>query len=176
MGGSGVGGFDDVSRGYHLHNRFHTVQFSNTLVEGQTINETRFQFLRWERQTDPDQTGPTIQVFGAFTSGGATVGRSADTQNQFEWQNYTTMPRGKHIWRFGVRLRDAHDDSTSRTNFNGTFTFTSIDTYRNTLARVAGFGPSQFSQPSEPGVIIKPQVEQRREGAFPRAAGSPIGS
>ena len=143
--GAGVGGFDEVSRGYHLHNRFNTVQFSNTLVEGRTINETRFQYFRWERQTDPDQSGPAIQVFGAFTAGGATVGKSADSQNQFEWQNYTTMPRGMHIWRFGVRVRDAHDDNTSRTNFNGTYTFTSIDTYRNTLLGVAGFGPSQFS-------------------------------
>ena len=143
--GAGVGGFDDVSRGYHLHNRFHTVQFSNTLVLGRAINETRFQYFHRERQTEPDQSGPAIQVFGALTSGGASVGASADMQNDFEWQNYTTMPRGAHTWRFGLRLRNGHDDSISRSNFNGTYTFTSIDTYRATLLGLGGYGPSQFS-------------------------------
>jgi hypothetical protein len=35
----------------------------------------------------------------------------------------TSIARGTHAWRFGVRLREALDANTSPQNFAGTFTF-----------------------------------------------------
>src|ERR1700740_1899187 len=66
---------------------------------------------------------PEILVLGAFNDGGSQVGRSRDTQNSFELQNYTSMLRGKHTVKFGVRIRGQVDDSLSPQNFNGPFTF-----------------------------------------------------
>jgi len=145
VNGAGIGGFDVPSRGYLLNNGFQTVQVSNTLASKLWINETRFQYFRWSMTTDPTSAAPMVQVLGAFNSGGASVGQGADTQNDYELQNYVSWIRGAHAWRFGARLREAHENSVARNNFNGTFTFTSIDTYRQTLLGTSGYGPSQFS-------------------------------
>jgi hypothetical protein len=71
----------------------------------------------------PNGFSPEIQVLGSFRGGGSQIGQSADTQNNFELQNYTSMIRSAHTWRFGLRLRAQAEDSVARQNFNGTFTF-----------------------------------------------------
>src|SRR5439155_1268013 len=38
-------------------------------------------------------------------------------------QDYMTLIRAAHTWRFGVRLRGQIDDNVSPQNFGGTFTF-----------------------------------------------------
>jgi len=145
VSGAGIGAFDEASRGYTLSNHFQTAQIINTFARTYWINEARFQYFRWVKTTDPLSTAPAIQVQGAFTSGGATVGQSSDTQNNFEFQDYTSIVRGKHSFRFGARLREELEDSIARTNFNGTFTFSSIDTFQQTQLGTPGYGPSQFS-------------------------------
>jgi outer membrane receptor protein involved in Fe transport len=129
-----------------------------------TINETRFQYYRSAGQTIANNSGFALQVLGSFNGGGAPAGRSFDTQNTFELQNYTSMLRGQHSWKFGVRLRAQMEDSIAPQNFNGTFTFagggpdpiTSIERYRRTLLfqqlgdspqviRSLGGGATQFS-------------------------------
>lgn len=142
---AGVGAFDEAMRGYTLSNHFQTAQLINTFAHPQWMNEARFQYFRWIKTTIPLNNSAAIQVLGAFTSGGATIGEGADTQNDFEFQDYTSVIRGSHSWRFGTRLREALEDSIARSNFNGTFTFASIETYRQTLLATQGYGPSQFS-------------------------------
>jgi len=152
INGAGIGSFDLKSRGYDFNYLNQTGQVTETAVLGSTINETRFQYFRSALQRLPYSTAPEIQVLGAFNEGGAQVGQSFDTQNNFELQNYTTVPRGAHVWKFGVRLREQLDDNVSRLNFNGTFTFgggpgglTSIDLYRQTLLSAPGSGATQFT-------------------------------
>jgi|SRR5579871_613613 len=120
---AGIGGFDLISRGYHNQFTNQTVQAAETAVIGATVNETRFQYYRSASQMIADTTSPEVQVLGAFSGGGSLLGRSFDTQNNFELQNYTSMVRGKHIVKFGARLRGQTDDNTSPLNFNGTFIF-----------------------------------------------------
>jgi Carboxypeptidase regulatory-like domain len=160
----GVGSFDLASRGYHNQFTNQTVQVAETAVFGTTINETRFQYYRSAGQTIANNFSPALQVLGSFNGGGALAGRSFDTQNTFELQNYTSMLRGRHSWKFGVRLRAQTEDSIAPVNFNGTFTFgggglepfTSIERYRRTLLfqqlgdspaviRSLGGGATQFS-------------------------------
>ncbi len=152
----GIGGFDLVSRGYHVQNRYNTVQAVETLVAGTVVNEVRFQYFRWANNHTPNNTDPELQVLGAFNGGGAQIGNSSDLQNSYEFQNYTSILHGAHSWRFGVRLRGLADDNVSEQNFGGTFTFTSIDAYRITLlglqqqlspaqVHAMGGGASQFS-------------------------------
>jgi Carboxypeptidase regulatory-like domain len=120
---AGIGGFDLSSRGYHTQYTDQTVQATETAVLGTSVNETRFQYYRSANQVMATSFSPEIHVSGSFNSGGSQFGRSTDTQNNFELQNYTSMSRGTHAWRFGMRLRGQRDDSASRLNFNGTFTF-----------------------------------------------------
>jgi hypothetical protein len=122
--GSGVGSFNLVSQGYHAHNQEQHVQVTETAVLGTgAVNETRFQFFRAAGFMTPDNGSPAIQVIGAFTGGGSPVGHASDAQNNYEFQNYSSIARALHAWRFGVRLRRQTDTNVSPQNFNGTFTF-----------------------------------------------------
>ena len=121
--GAGIGNLDLSTRGYDYRYLNQTVQLTETAVLGAAINETRFQYFRSAAQRIADESGPEIQVLGAFDDGGASVGRGFDTQNSYEFQNYTTIVRGAHVIKFGARLRGQTDDNISPQNFNGTFTF-----------------------------------------------------
>jgi hypothetical protein len=121
--GAGIGNLDLASRGYDYRYLNQTVQLSETAVLGSTIHEIRFQFFRSGAQRIADTSGPEIQVLGAFNDGGSSVGRSFDTQNSYELQDYWTVAHGAHVWKFGARFREQTDDNISPANFNGTFTF-----------------------------------------------------
>jgi hypothetical protein len=168
----GIGGFNLISQGYHVAYTDQTVQMTETAVLGRNINETRFQYFRTANQMMPNSFSPEIQVLGSFIGGGSQNGQSFDTQNYFELQNYTSMVRNRHTFRFGVRLRGQMDNSITRQNFNGRFTFggglapeldsnnqpvldtsghpvltsiNSIERYRRTLLSLLGGGATQFS-------------------------------
>lgn len=123
INGAGIGGFDLVSRGYHTNFTTQTVQLTETAILGTSVNETRFQFYRNALQQSAKDASPSLQVLGAFNGGGSPLGLSSDTQNFFEFQNYTSIVHGTHSWKFGIRARGQLDDSFSPQNFNGSFTF-----------------------------------------------------
>ena len=143
---AGIGAFNLISRGYDTQSLHHSVQVTETAVIGaNVINETRFQYFRNGSENVASNLTPAIQVLGAFNGGGAQVGRSLDSQNSYEFQNYTSVNHGKHAWRFGIRARGDTDDNISPQNFGGTFTFSSIEQYRDALLNVAGALPTQFT-------------------------------
>jgi hypothetical protein len=120
---NGVGGFELTSRGYHSQFTNQTVQAADTALIGSVVNETRFQYYRSATQALANSLSPATLVLQSFNGGGSALGRTFDTQNSYELQNYSSMLKGRHSWRFGVRLRGQTDDSVSPQNFNGTFTF-----------------------------------------------------
>jgi len=121
--GAGIGGFDLVSRGYVGNYTNQTAELAETSVVGAGINETRFRFYRASGRRIAESLSPEIQVLGAFNGGGSQLGRSLDTQNTYELQNFTSTVRGAHSFRFGLRLYQQTDDSVSPQGFNGVFTF-----------------------------------------------------
>ncbi|HZF41086.1 MAG TPA: carboxypeptidase regulatory-like domain-containing protein [Blastocatellia bacterium] len=172
---AGLGGFNLTSRGYHVLGDNQTVQLTETAVlSASVINETRFQFIHASGETIANTLAPAIQVLGSFNGGGAQVGHSFNGQNNYEFQNYTSVARKSHYWKFGVRLRGETVDNTSPQNFGGTFTFgggdapvldsnsqpvldssgkvvsapiTSIERYRRTLLfQKLGFTPSRIRE------------------------------
>ena len=121
---AGIGGFNLVSRGFHNDGRNETLQATETAaIGGNVVNETRFQYFRPNTTTTANTPGAAINVLSAFFGGGAQVGRTIDRQSNYEFQNYTSMLKGRHAWRFGLRLRGASESSDSPQNFGGTFTF-----------------------------------------------------
>ena len=83
-------------------------------------------------------------MLGAFISGGNPQGLLKDVQNRYELQNYTSIVHGKHFIKFGARLRVITDSNQSTGNFNGTFTFPSIQAYQVTeIGLQAGLTPAQ---------------------------------
>src|SRR5262249_30486633 len=59
----------------------------------------------------------------AFSYGGDQVGRGYDLSQRYEFQNNTSLGRGRHTYRFGMRVRHTSDSAYSPSNFGGTFTF-----------------------------------------------------
>lgn len=121
---SGVGSLNLVSLSNHVHSLSHTFQASETATVGShTVNEARFQFFRVGSSTLPNTPGSEVQVLGAFNDGGSQLGPVYDTQNNYEFQNYTTIIHNKHTLHFGVRVRQGGDTNISQADFAGTFTF-----------------------------------------------------
>jgi hypothetical protein len=120
---AGIGAFNLISQGYHVQYTDETVQLTETVVLGRNINETRFQYYRTAMQMMSNDLSPEIRVLGSFVGGGSQNGQAFDTQNSFELQNYTSMVRSRHTWRFGIRLRGTLEDSIAPQNFSGTFAF-----------------------------------------------------
>jgi Carboxypeptidase regulatory-like domain len=146
---NGVGQFSLPITGYNVEDTEQTLQLSDSQIFGaKIVNETRFQYIR-DRDNQNAQNGlPTIGVPGAFTTGGNSQGTIIDNQDHYELQNYTSMALGVHFLKFGARARDIRDSSNSTSNFNGTYTFTSLDgpeltSYRSTVMGLAGSGPYQ---------------------------------
>ena len=90
-------------------------------------------------------TDATINVQGACVGGGNSSGYNIDKQDHYELQNYTSVLAGKHMFKFGGRLRAERDSSDANPNFNGTFTFNSLNAYQITEQGIAnGLTPVQI--------------------------------
>jgi hypothetical protein len=126
----GIGVFSLPTQAYDTTSTEHTVQISDTqVVNTNIVNETRFQYLRDHNDQTVSSLQPTISVLGAFTGGGNQIGNGSDVQNHYELQNYTSIVHGNHLIKFGGRLRAMTDSNLSKANFNGAFTFSSLQEY-----------------------------------------------
>ncbi len=142
----GLGGFDLLSRAYDSVDTEHTVRLTESSVLSPTIvNEARFQYIRRRSSQESEGNSPTIRVLDAFTSGGANVGAAFSNEDRYELQNFTSFLRGNHSLKIGGRLRHIRLDNSSPNNFAGTFTFTSLEQYRNTILNLPGAYPTQFT-------------------------------
>ncbi|HEU0119998.1 MAG TPA: carboxypeptidase regulatory-like domain-containing protein [Bryobacteraceae bacterium] len=120
----GIGQFSLASRAYNMQDQDHTIQATETaILSPNTINETRFQFMRSNTSQLGDITIPTITVLDAFTGGGAQIGDARTLRNSTEWTNITSMNKGKHMWKFGGRVRASWLDDRNPNGFGGSFTF-----------------------------------------------------
>jgi hypothetical protein len=142
----GLGGFDLLSRGYNTRDNEQSFRLTETaVISGSIINEARFQYIRRRSEQGNEDDSPTIRVLDEFTSGGANIGLAFSNQDRYELQNYTSVLRGKHTVKFGARLRHFRLADSSPNNFAGTFTFTSLQQYINTIRNSPDAFPTQFT-------------------------------
>jgi hypothetical protein len=154
---NGVGQFTLPSRGTVFDVTAHNVQFIETQVIGtQWINESRLSFNHNYNSQQGDASTPGIVVLSSFNGGGAPLSLNYNRNQNYEYQNNSSYKRGAHFVKFGVRVRGNLQDSYSTSNYNGTYTFTSIQSYQITQQGVAlglpidqiialGGGASQYS-------------------------------
>ena len=142
----GIGQSSLPSQAYNSLDTEHTVQISDTQTLGEhVINETRFQYVRSNSSQIVLDTTPSINVSGAFTGGGNSLGNLLETTGGYEIQNYTSIAKGKHFIKFGVRARIDRDSTDKTLGFNGSFTFDSLTAYQITEQDLAlGFTPDQI--------------------------------
>jgi hypothetical protein len=120
----GASDFSLPERAFNRSNTFQTYQATETaIISPVLMNETRFQYQRNRSQQDGNNSIATISVQEAFISGGSQVGLAHNDEDRWELQNYSTWTKGRHILRFGARLRGVHISDFSPQNFGGTFTF-----------------------------------------------------
>ncbi len=140
----------------------HTFQLEDSqVINDRMVNETRIQYLRDLSTVTPLSAAPNVSVPGLFVMGGSTSQTENDHTDHYELQNLTTMTAGAHAIKFGTRVRDNRDANTTNTYFNGSFNFSSVDAFIDTLngmqagetvAQVAAACPAQASgQPASPG-------------------------
>lgn len=158
--GNGVGGLSLAQQASNGSNYENALQLSDTVVvNSHLINETHFQWRRVRNDQVASFFTPTINVQGAFITGGSNSGVAKDHQDIFELQNYSTATAGKHTIRFGTRLRAYRDANESTSGANGNYLFQSITHYlagtpdqyqatvvHNPLARVLLFDAALFYQ------------------------------
>jgi outer membrane receptor protein involved in Fe transport len=124
---SGVGALVEKSQGFTLGNEEHLLQLSDIQVLGpRTLDETRFQYIRSRVEQNAVDSAASTVIPGADISGGNAIFQSADLNNRLEFQNYISMSRDNHLFKFGGRLRVCRESSQLLNNSNGNFTFDSI--------------------------------------------------
>src|SRR5215208_3758219 len=128
----GVSQYVLPERAYDATSSNHTVQLTETaVVNKSTVNETRFQFIRSRTEQEPLTVGiPAVNVFDAFSSGASTNGNYFNENTRWEVTNTTTQARGTHSVKFGARVRGVRLSDFSENNFNGVYTFSSLQDYR----------------------------------------------
>ncbi len=137
---SGVGVLSLPSQGYYSKETEDTVQVSDTQIFGSKIvNETRFQYNRDDTLETANDTNPAVTVLGNFTDGGSSPGNQDDRQNNYELQNYTSLIHGNHTLKFGARVRATQETDYTTSGFNGTFTFSSLNTSIDTPSNCTTF-------------------------------------
>lgn len=153
----GVGLFNLASTGYQSTEKEQTAQITETAVlSPKAINETRFEYEHTNLNLLAASFEPMLNVQQSFVDGGSTRGASYNIDNDYEVQNYTTLSLGSHTTKFGARVRASTVTDSSPTNFNGTYTFNTLESYRLTLLgqqmgltpaqiRAMGGGASQFA-------------------------------
>jgi len=155
----GIGQFSLPSQAYNVHDTEQTLQISDTqIISASVVNETRFQYIHDSNTLASQNSGPTTSVLGAFTGGGNQLGNILDKENHYELQNYTSIVRGNHFVRFGGRLRVTTDSNSSTANFNGVFTFPSINVYSACVSAPPCTAQNQL--PSQFAITMGPPLAQ----------------
>lgn len=178
----GVGGTSLAETGYDSEKYEHMFRVSDIATASiHLMHEARFSF-RWDGENDtPGSTAPQIQVAGAFTGGGATIGPQQIHEFNLEADDDAILTTKNHTLKFGTQLMlfDEHQQLT--TSFNGTYTFgggtapvldpnnnpipgqtetiTGVEQYRRAQLGLAGGAATAFSNVAGTPTVDFTQIE-----------------
>jgi hypothetical protein len=173
---NGIGTFSLPSQGMNSLSTEHQVQIGDTQNFGEhVVNETRFQFIRSSSSSIAQTLGTSINVVGAFNGGGNSAGTNATNTNRYEFQNYTSVLRGKHFLKFGARVRTSTEGNSTTSDFNGVFSFTG-GTIAATGAPVLAINAYQITQQGLSLGLTPAQIRANGGGAsqFSITSGTPL--
>lgn len=125
----GVGGFGLPEQAFSFGGNNFNFQIKETAILSSSLNnEVRFRVSGGSNSTVPATIGPNINVIGAFRGGGSTA--SGENENRFYEFGELLMYTGQNLSvKAGFEGIYNRNDSVSRNNFNGTFTFSSLDDF-----------------------------------------------
>ena len=125
----GVGGFDLEERAFSRTNDDLLLRLSESGPWRRNVfGESRLQVRRQATASASMLEARTVRVLDTFTSGGAQQAGGRESTD-IEWATNVDWARGKHAIRFGTLIEGGWYDSDNRTNYLGTFTFTSREEF-----------------------------------------------
>jgi carboxypeptidase family protein len=147
---NGVGNFDLPERGNTTDSAEHVLRFADSgAVAKKLFNEVRFQTIWQDVEISSLSDATTVQVLGAFTSGGAQIASSRSSR-ELELADNLDIPFKKHGVRAGFQIEASAYNSTDLRNQNGAFIFSSLEAFRagrpTTFKRRSGAGRVDFDQ------------------------------
>lgn len=182
LGNEGVGGFELAERAFDLDTSQQSLRFTDTAIIGRTmLNEARFGLTRIRLTQTPASHAPSINVLGAFISGGAPGQDVARDEWLAEIADNFTLAAGAHSLKFGTlnfyrHVRDVRADDHNGSFFFGggtapeldksgrvvvgpdgpvTVNISGLEQYRRTLLSLPGGTPTRFSiTTGEPSVEV----------------------
>jgi hypothetical protein len=164
----GVGGTVLAEAGYDSEQYEHMLRLSDiTTASAHFMHEARLS-LRWDGETDnPVSDAAQVQVAGAFTGGGTTLGPQRLREFNIEFDDDAILTTKNHTLKFGTQLMTYNEHQQLTTNFNGTYIFgggtapildasgspipgqtetiSGLEQYRRTLLNLPGGTPTVFS-------------------------------
>jgi hypothetical protein len=120
----GVGGQTLRAAGYDSGQNDYTIRASNvTTISPALVHEARASYEHVNENDIPTSTGPSLQVSGYFTGGGASIGNSRQARSHIEFDDDFILNTKRHLIKSGIQLIYLHRNSDVPTNFNGTYIF-----------------------------------------------------
>ena len=120
----GVGGTSLAETGYDSEQYEHALRVTNvTTVSARLMHEARAS-LQWTGETDtPSSTAPQLQVAGAFTSGGSSLGPQRLRELRLEVDDDAILSLRHHLLKFGTQFFSFNENQQLTSNFNGQYIF-----------------------------------------------------
>jgi hypothetical protein len=126
---NGVGGYDLLSRAYSTKSRFKGIRGQEAGPLGyRFVTNTKFAINWSTSETESVSDDLTVRVIEGFTAGGAQR-KGGRRTTDFMVQSDLDYVRGAHTWRLGVLINGGNYRSDDSTNYNGTYTFESLEAY-----------------------------------------------
>jgi len=126
---NGVGGYDLLDRAYGNKSTMRGIRGQEAGPLGRRfVTNTKFSINWQDSSASSVSDAQTIRVIDAFTTGGAQRKGGRNTRD-FMIQSDLDYVRGMHTVRVGVLAQGGNYRSDDASNYNGTYTFESLDAY-----------------------------------------------
>lgn len=124
LGNVGAGGTTLPEAAYNSKLNDNTLRVAEvTTVSAKLLHEARAS-LRFTDENDmPQSLAPQVQVAGAFTGGGATLGAQRIHELRLEVDDDAILSTAHHTLKFGTQFFINRERRRLPTNFNGTYVF-----------------------------------------------------
>jgi Carboxypeptidase regulatory-like domain len=147
----GVGGTTLAEAGASQTTYEHMFRVSDvTTFTPHLMHESRLSLRFDGSNATPNSTASSIQVAGAFTGGGASVGPQKINELNIEFDDDAILTTKAHTIKFGAQLMSYIEHQQLTTNFNGSYVFGNLAQYQAATpieySAVTGTPTVDFSQ------------------------------
>lgn len=168
LANKGVGGLVLQEAGYDSYATEYDLRFVNTTFLSSSLLHSTHLGISWKTASqEPTSRAPSLQIAGAFMSGGSPNGDTKSRERDLEFDDDLLVSSKKHSTKIGVQLLGAFIGNNVPQGFNGTFTFgggnapvldsagapipgtetviSGLEQYRRALAGLPGGNPTTYS-------------------------------